>query len=84
MEQRDYRALIGDLLADSPITSAKVIGDVRELLSVGEYGLAFNTLCSWIYEDALPIDESFHGRLGEIADEMDSTGLVERLKELVD
>ena len=83
MSQSDYRALIEALLADSPITSVKVIGDVRELLDAGEQGLAFNTLCSWIYEDALSIDPAYHRRLSEIADEMDSRALVERLRELI-
>ncbi|MFH9771432.1 MafI family immunity protein [Streptomyces luteogriseus] len=29
--------------------------DVRDLLSHGEEALAFDAMCSWIYEDALPI-----------------------------
>lgn len=49
-----YRARVTALLDDSPLTSEAVITDVRHLLSHGEEALAFHTMCSWIYEDALP------------------------------
>lgn len=83
VDQSQYRAVIEGLLEDSPITSPGVIGDIRELLVVGEQGLAFNNLCSWIYEDSLSIDASYYARLAEIAEDMDSAELVERLRELI-
>ncbi|GJF31424.1 hypothetical protein KNE206_41240 [Kitasatospora sp. NE20-6] len=39
------------LLEDSPLTSQEVIDDVYHLMSTGGEGLAFHTMCSWIYED---------------------------------
>lgn len=83
MNQNSYRQIILDLLEDSPIEAPDVIRDIRESLAVGEEGLAFDTLCSWIYEDALPIDRSYHARLASIADDMESTGIVDRLRELI-
>ncbi|MDX3372426.1 MafI family immunity protein [Streptomyces sp. ME02-6987-2C] len=50
-----YRAQVAALLDGSPLTSEAVITGVQHLLSDGEDGLAFDTMCSWIYEDALPI-----------------------------
>ncbi|MFE2145853.1 MafI family immunity protein [Streptomyces sp. NPDC059456] len=50
-----YRARVVALLEESPLTAEAVTTDVRHLLSHGEEALAFDTMCSWIYEDALPI-----------------------------
>ncbi|GAA4887831.1 hypothetical protein GCM10023237_01280 [Streptomyces coeruleoprunus] len=58
-----YRARVAALLADSPLTSEAVVTDVRDLLSHGEEALAIDTMCSWIYEDALPITREYHASL---------------------
>lgn len=83
MDQSQYRVAIAELLVDSPITSDQVIKDVRELLAVGEEGLAFDTLCTWIYEDALPITAAYHRRLEALARDMDTERIVDRLRELI-
>ncbi|WP_079124778.1 MafI family immunity protein [Streptomyces lushanensis] len=71
------------LLEESPLTAEAVITDVRHLLSHGEEALAFDTMCSWIYEDALPINRQYHARLVAVADELDSPRSVQRLDELL-
>jgi hypothetical protein len=64
MERYQYlRALISQLLEESPLTSSEVIADVRHLMSIGEEELAFDTMCSWIYEDALPITSAYYESL---------------------
>ncbi|MDX3642029.1 MafI family immunity protein [Streptomyces sp. MB09-02B] len=78
-----YRARVVALLGDSPLTSEAVITDVRHLLSHGEEGLAFDTMCSWIYEDALPITREYHSRLVVMADELGTPRSVRRLEELL-
>ncbi|WP_328972919.1 MafI family immunity protein [Streptomyces sp. NBC_00239] len=81
MQYPPYRTAIEELLEDSPITREDVIKNVREFLIVGEYGLAFDTMCSWIYEDDLVISSSYHGRLRELAEDMDAVEVVENLQE---
>jgi hypothetical protein len=71
------------LLEESPLTAEAVITDVRHLLSHGEEALAFDTMCSWIYEDALPITRQHHALLVAMADEMDTPRSVQRLDELL-
>lgn len=78
-----YRARVAALLEDSPLASEAVITDVRHLLSHGEEALAFDTMCSWIYEDALPITRQYHAALVAMADEMDTPRSVQRLDELL-
>ncbi|WP_194236148.1 MafI family immunity protein [Streptomyces acidicola] len=78
-----YRARVAALLEDSPLTSRAVITDVRHLLSHGEEALAFDTMCSWIYEDALPITPQYHASLVAMANEMDRPRSVQRLDELL-
>ncbi|MFJ9131446.1 MafI family immunity protein [Streptomyces sp. NPDC102340] len=78
-----YRARVVALLEDSPLTSEAVITDVRDLLSHGEESLAFDTMCSWIYEDALPITRQYLVRLVSVADEMGTPKSVQRLDELL-
>lgn len=78
-----YRAIIQRLLEDSPLTSPDVIQDIRESLAAGEEGLAFSTLCSWIYEDSLPIDSAYYARLAEIAEDMESGEIAQLLRELI-
>ncbi|MFJ9058108.1 MafI family immunity protein [Streptomyces sp. NPDC102409] len=78
-----YRTRVAALLEDSPLTSEAVITDVRHLLSHGEEELAFDTMCSWIYEDALPITRQYHDQLVATADEMGIPTSVQRLDELL-
>jgi hypothetical protein len=82
----DFRQVQADiliLLDESPITSSDIRRDVRELVQVGEIGLAFDTLCSWLFEDSLAISQSFYERLRALADELEEQSAVERLDELV-
>ncbi|MFJ3624396.1 MafI family immunity protein [Streptomyces iakyrus] len=78
-----YRARVAALLGDSPLTSEAVTTDVRDLLSHGEEAWAFDTMCSWIYEDALPLTRQYHVRLVELATEMGTPKSVRRLDELL-
>ncbi|MGW2681513.1 MafI family immunity protein [Streptomyces sp. NPDC001436] len=78
-----YRARVAALLEDSPLTSEAVITDVRHLLSHGEEALAFDTMCSWIYEDALPITREYHTSLVALADERGTPRSVRNLDELL-
>ncbi|MEU4762470.1 MafI family immunity protein [Actinosynnema sp. NPDC023794] len=83
MEAGEYAAEIKKLLEESPISAPSVIVDVRDFLKVGEYGLAFHVMCSWIYEDELPISAEFHRRLVRLSEELDSRELVVNIGELV-
>jgi hypothetical protein len=80
---RQAQADILTLLDQSPITSSDVRRDVRELVQVGEVALAFDTLCSWLFEDSLAISQSFYERLRVLADDLEEQSAVERLDELV-
>jgi hypothetical protein len=80
---RQAQADILTLLDESPITSSDIRRDVRELVQVGEIGLAFDTLCSWLFEDSLAISRSFYERLGVLADDLEEQSAMERLDELV-
>lgn len=83
MDVRRAQADILNLLRDSPIVDIKVGADIKELVHVGEIGLAFDTLCSWLYEDSLPISTSFFERLQQLSRELDAPESMERLHELV-
>lgn len=78
-----WQAEILDLLDNSPITSSDTRTDIRELVQAGEVGLAFDTLCSWIYEDSLAISRSFYERLRALADDLEEQKAVEGLDELI-
>ncbi|OZV81608.1 hypothetical protein CA850_10590 [Micromonospora echinospora] len=85
-EEVDFRQAQADILAllnESPITSGDVRADVRELVQVGELGLAFDTLCSWIFEDSLAISRHFYERLKVLGDELEEKAAVNRLDELI-
>ncbi|MGW3124664.1 MafI family immunity protein [Streptomyces sp. NPDC001107] len=85
MERYQYvRALISQLLEESPLTSEEVIADVRHLMSVGEEELAFDTMCSWIYEDSLPISSAYYERLASAAQELGTPKSADRLDELIE
>ncbi|WP_290060936.1 MafI family immunity protein [Amycolatopsis solani] len=79
----NVKSLVLNLLADSPLVSEEVIADVRHLVAVGEEELAFRTLCSWLYEDALPISAHYHGRLSRAAADLGERRSMEKLDELV-
>ncbi|MFF8371855.1 MafI family immunity protein [Streptomyces lydicus] len=79
----EYAANIEELLEESPITAPSVSADVRDLLAAGEFGLAFDTMCSWIYEDELPISEEYYGRLVRLSEDLGSRDLIARMRELV-
>ncbi|WKX18612.1 MafI family immunity protein [Streptomyces sp. HUAS CX7] len=85
MERYQYlRALISQLLEESPLTSEEVIADVRHLMNVGEEELAFDMMCSWIYEDSLAITSVYYERLAAAAQELGTPKSTERLDELVE
>lgn len=83
MDIRVAQAEILNLLDASPVKSASVLRDVRESVAAGEIGLAFDTLCSWIYEDSMPISRSYHRRLAALADDLGLQKWTVRLDELV-
>ncbi|MER7855907.1 MafI family immunity protein [Streptomyces bacillaris] len=78
-----HRSEIEVLLADSPLSDPEVIRDIRELLEAGEYAPAFDTMCSWIYEDDLRISLSYYGRLMRASEIMGSKRLVGAIRELL-
>ncbi|MGW2598015.1 MafI family immunity protein [Streptomyces klenkii] len=84
MDKYQYvKVLVLNLLEDSPLTSEEVIADVRHLVTVGEEELAFDTMCSWIYEDVLPVTPEYHERLVAAAHELGTPKSVEKLDELI-
>ncbi|MET9710776.1 MafI family immunity protein [Nocardiopsis alba] len=83
METVEYAPEIEALLEDSPITAPSVAGDVRDFLVAGEFALAFDTMCSWIYEDELSIGEEYHERLVRLSADLGSRDLITRMRELV-
>ncbi|MEU5098828.1 MafI family immunity protein [Streptomyces sp. NPDC020996] len=83
MEAVEYAAKIEELLEESPITAPSVAVDVRDLLVAGEFALAFDTMCSWIYEDELSISEDYYGRLVRLSADLGSRDLIARMRELV-
>jgi hypothetical protein len=80
---RQAQADILSLLGESPIVRCDVRADVKQLVYVGEIGLAFDTLCSWLYEDSLAISREFYQRLLRLSVDLNEPKAVERLDELV-
>jgi hypothetical protein len=83
VEAVDYVAKIEELLDASPVTAPTVAVDVRDLLVAGEFALAFDTMCSWIYEDELSISEEYYEQLVRLSGDLGSRDLVARMRELV-
>jgi hypothetical protein len=83
VEAVEYVAKIEELLEESPITAPSVAVDVRDLLAAGEFALAFDTMCSWIYEDELSISEEYHEGLVRLSGDLGSRDLIARMRELV-
>ncbi|MGA3565245.1 MafI family immunity protein [Melissospora conviva] len=85
MERYQYlRSLISQLLEDLPLLRTEVVEDVRYLMSVGEEELAFETMCSWIYEDSLAISRQYYERLASVAQEIGSQRALHKLDELIE
>ncbi|MFF3793599.1 MafI family immunity protein [Streptomyces sp. NPDC001981] len=59
------------------------IVDVRDFLTAGEFSLPFDIMCSWIYEDELPISTEFHERLVRLSEILGSRDLIASMGELV-
>lgn len=83
MEAVEYESKIEELLEESPIAAPSVAVDVRDLLTVSEFALAFDTMCSWIYEDELSISEEYYERLVQLSEDLGSRDLIARMRELV-
>lgn len=84
MEAVEYESKIEELLEESPIAAPSVAVDVRDLLTVeAEFALAFDTMCSWIYEDELSISEEYYERLVQLSEDLGSRDLIARMRELV-
>jgi hypothetical protein len=72
------------LLRESPIRRKDVATDILDLVRAGEEGLAFEHICSWIYEDDLAIDADYFRRLEAMAEELGLQRSVRTLVALVD
>lgn len=83
MDFRQAQADIITLLADSPITSRDAIDDIRESVRAGEISIAFDTLCSSIFEQSLSISHKFYTRLSILATEIEETDAMDGLDELI-
>ncbi|MGI5231826.1 MafI family immunity protein [Actinoallomurus sp. CA-142502] len=83
MDFRQAQADIMALLGESPIVRSGARADVKQLVYVGEIGMAFDTLCSWLYEDSLAISRDFYQRLLRLSADLEEPEAVERLDELV-
>lgn len=83
MESEQYTAAIEKLMEESPISALSIAVDVRDLLTAGEFSLAFDTMCSWIYEDELPISEAYYRRLVQLSENLGSRDLISKMCELV-
>ncbi|MFI5494258.1 MafI family immunity protein [Actinoplanes sp. NPDC051859] len=82
----DFRQAQADILAvlrDSPIVRDSVVANVREFVQVGEIGHAFDTLCSWLYEDELPISRALYQRLSTLSAQLEMPEPMDRLDELI-
>lgn len=77
------RTRVAQLVANSPLTSETLIKDVQHLLSQGEEALALDTMCSWIYECALPITREYYTQLETLASELGAPKSALLLSDLV-
>jgi hypothetical protein len=80
---QQLRILISQLLVESPLTSDDVVADVNHLMSVGEEELAFDTMCSWIYEESLSITSDYYRRLVAAGQELGTPKSTDKLEELI-
>lgn len=79
----EIRYEIDDILIKSPIVRPQVISDVRDFLIAGEWGLAFDTICDWIYEDDLTIGREYYEQLMRMAEYLGDRENIRSLEELV-
>ena len=77
------QAEIVRVLKDCPVLSAAVVKDIQQSVLAGETALAVSTLCSWLYEDSVPISRAFHRRLVSLADDVELPNWASLLEELV-
>ncbi|MEU8799632.1 MafI family immunity protein [Spirillospora sp. NPDC048819] len=83
MHYSQGQADILSLLQRSPITNSDVRKDVTELVYVGEMGLAFDTLCSWIYQEELRISRELYKDLVALSIRLEEHNAVQGLDELI-
>lgn len=83
MSEFGYRTTIISLVHDSPIVATDIVRDILETVQAGEYEIAFDTLCSWIYEDELSISREYYDRLVRFSAEVGCEEQASRLQELV-
>lgn len=74
---------VKNLLKDSPLSCPQAIESVEDMIVGGEYNLAFDNLCSWIYEDNLPITHSYYERLRNASVYLGSQDLIEGIRTLI-
>ncbi|SCF14743.1 MafI family immunity protein [Micromonospora chokoriensis] len=77
------QAAVLDLVADAPLLRPGIRADVRDHIRAGEVGLAFETLCEFLYEDALPLSRAYYDRLEAMTVELEDVTSLHRLDELV-
>ncbi|ANZ36242.1 hypothetical protein BBK82_09385 [Lentzea guizhouensis] len=82
MDARLLVTAVRQLLDSSPISRDEVRDDVRHLLAADEIALAFDTLCSWIFEDQVEISRDYLLRLTDVAGVLGVPGAVRRLEEV--
>lgn len=80
MNMRDYFTVLWRI---HPSRNSDVLQDIHDLVDAAEYGIAFEHLCSWIYEDDLRISAQYYERLKQVADEMAMAERIEPLQELI-
>lgn len=75
---QDYRKLEADILALlvclQDVLTKEEAQEVRTFIDVGEYGVAFETLCSIIKEEQKSISELAVGHIGHLAQQMNIDG----------
>jgi hypothetical protein len=66
MNEQIENELLSILAECSGVLSERDIDNVRVLLSVGEYGVSFETLCTQLYEYEVRINPSLYERLASV------------------
>lgn len=67
----------------SPISDQSTLEFIRETASAGEYGIAFNTLRSWIVEDDLAVTNEYYQRIRDLSEILGAAPLVDLMSQLV-
>jgi hypothetical protein len=84
MDTRQVQSDLVKLLLDSKIDRPEVVEDVKQSINAGEVLLAFETICSWIYEDSISLTLGYFRRLTELSEVISAQKVVERLADLVE